>query len=106
MKQRKKKDVYTEFIDSETEEYVKSKGVQEQQYAFYLRFLGSWFTPCKHCQEKIDKKMVSTDEFRIGDGRSPIEFKREWVSNDDEWKEVERRKATKEEKESDYIYWI
>jgi len=61
-----------EYID-ETGFYVKVKHRKIERYAFYLRFIGKWFMPCKKCQVRI-KKLLQTSELHISADKATVHF--------------------------------
>jgi hypothetical protein len=92
----------SEFID-EKGEYVKKENTKEEKWGFYLRFCGQWFYPCKADQEKLKNLVLNSSRMTIGnkDYLQPIELSMAFdFPNDEDWKEVERRKPTKKELET------
>lgn len=90
-----------ESIDEETGEYVKSECREIEQLGFYIRIMGVNFVPCECCQRKLIKEMMASKQWTIGnkDTNPPVELWRKYEIDDNAWREIERRKPTKEEKE-------
>ena len=97
----RKKTFIFESIDFEKTppEYTKSKGVEVDRIAFYIRFIGEWFTPCMECQRELKRKIAMSKEWTLGnkDYEPPVELKRSFEIDDDSWEDLERHKATKDE---------
>jgi len=62
-----------EHIDRESGHYIKTKYRKVEEYAFYLRFIGNWFHPCKKCQGHL-KKLLQTVELHISTDKATIHF--------------------------------
>jgi len=94
------KQFYFENID-ENGDYVKSKGRDIEQLGFYIRIMQLNFIPCPHCQKRLIKEMMESKQWSIGnkDTDPPVELWRKFELDDNAWEEVERHKATEEEKE-------
>ena len=89
-----------ESIDEEGN-YVKSQGREVEQIGFYIRSMHTNFIPCECCQRRLIKEMMNSKNWNIGnkDTEPPVELYRKFEIDDDAWKELEKRKATKEDKE-------
>jgi len=95
----RRKKTTNEYIDDETDEYVKSEGERVENYGFWLRFISEWFHPCDKCQQELSNLLINANQMIIGnkDYAQPIELKRGFDIDDNSWKEVERRPATKKD---------
>jgi len=62
-----------EYVDKESGHYVKTKYRKVERYAFFLRFIGEWFHPCKKCQARI-KKVLQTVELHISTDKATVHF--------------------------------
>lgn len=82
-------------------EYVKTEGLEQVFYTFWLRFIQERFTPCPDCQEKLHKTLTNSKYFYLGnkDYEPPVAFERGWDTIDEAWEEIERHTAT----EKDFI---
>jgi len=92
----------TQYIDGETKEYVKEEYLKTHLVRLYLRFCQNWITLCQEDQDKIYNAMVQSGNIILGNSSYDpgVELRIQYDSIDDSWKEVERRKATKEELEN------
>ena len=88
-----------EGVDDEGN-YVKLKYRKIEEYSFYLRFLGEWFTPCETCQRRIKKLLLESDDLILGNRsyKPPVEFRRRLVTDDDSYETLEERPATPEDR--------
>ena len=95
-----------EFIDDETGEYVKSTCTEYGRFRFFLRPFKEWFYPCEKCQKKLYQKTYGADSLYLGNKsyEPAIELSRDWVVNDDTWKELERKPGTLENYKKVYGY--
>ena len=95
----RRKTTIHEYIDDETDEYIKSTGERVENYGFWLRFISEWFHPCDKCQQNLSDLILNAKQMIIGnkDYAQPIELKRQFDIDDDSWKEVERRTSTKKD---------
>ena len=86
---------YLETIDDEKGEYVKSVTTETDTIRFYLGPFGEWFTPCEEDQEKLKKLLEKADPLSVlkGANRS-IKLERHWLTDDNAWKDIERRQPT------------
>jgi len=89
-----------ESIDDEGN-YVKSECREIEQVGFYIRIMQLQFVPCEVCQRRLIKEMMKSKQWSIGnkDTEPPVELWRKFEIDDKAWKELEKRKATKEDKE-------
>ena len=96
-----------EDIDDEGN-YFKTKYREIEEYSFYLRFLGKWFTPCEECQRRIKKLMLESDDMILGNRsyEPPVEFRRRLVTDDNSYQTLEERPATEEDKKRLGFYGI
>ncbi|MHA1267929.1 MAG: hypothetical protein ACTSRS_22085 [Candidatus Helarchaeota archaeon] len=87
-----------EYVD-DTGRYVKTKYREVEEYSFYLRFAGKWFTPCKECQRRLKQLLAESDDIILGnkDYEPPVEFRRRKVTDDESWIMLEERLATLED---------
>jgi len=83
---------------NEEGKYIKAKYREIEEFSFFLRFIGSWFIPCKECQEKI-KELVRNKDMILGNKsyEPPVEFQHRFVIDDFSWVTLEERKATKKD---------
>jgi len=81
--------------------YVKISGREIEQLGFYIRTMHVNFVPCECCQRAIIKDIHKSKNWNIGnkDTEPPVELWRKFELDDKAWKEIEKRKATKEDKE-------
>jgi len=88
-----------EWINEETGEYEKNRGVEECRYKLYLRFIKTHFIPCDDCQTKLNDLIYNAQNFYLGNKsyEPAIEMNKQWVIDDDSWIELEKREATKED---------
>lgn len=80
MKTRIKTD---EFIDDETGEYVKVKGLEKEIFSFYLKFIKEYFYPCNKCQEEIAEKFASPIMMHIEKYYTPVFMERRYPKKHD-----------------------
>lgn len=87
--------------DIEGLDYVKTEGLQQLFYKFWLRFISKGFKPCPECQEQLHETISQADNLYLGnkDYLPLITLERHWEVIDKAWKEVERHTAT----EKDFI---
>ena len=91
------------FIFEEVDEdgnYRKSSCREIEQVGFYIRIFHEQFIPCKQCQLELQKIIRNADSWTIGnkDTEPAIELWRKFEIDDNAWKEIEKRKATLEDK--------
>jgi hypothetical protein len=98
MKELEEKWLIWEYVD-DTGNYVKTKYREIEEYSFYLRFIGKWFTPCKECQQKLKELLLNSEDMILGNKsyEPPIEFRRRIVTDDYSWITLEERPATEED---------
>lgn len=89
-----------EYVD-EKGNYTKSEGREIEQLGFYIRMMHTDFIPCECCQRRLIKEMMKSKQWSIGNKETepPVELWRKFEIEDSSWKELEKRKATKEDKE-------
>jgi hypothetical protein len=89
-----------EFVD-EDGNYIKSESREIEQLGFYIRCMALQFCPCVACQKRLIKEMHDSKQWSIGnkDTDPPVELWRKFEIDDNAWKQIEKHKATKEEKE-------
>ena len=88
-----------EYIDDETDEYVKSTAFAHPRFRFYLRAFKAWFYPCEECQKKLHDIIQIGDSLYLGNKEyePAIELSRDWVTDEETTIELERRLPTKED---------
>lgn len=62
-----------EYLEMEKGNYVKTKYTKIEQWAFYLRFIGEWFYPCKKDQLKL-KEILLNAQISIDQTNAKIGF--------------------------------
>lgn len=104
---RRKKEEY-ECLEGKEPMYVRSTMEKVEQYGFYLRFIQRHFIPCSECQIKLDKLIKNASHMNLGNKNydPPVELWKKYEIDDNSWKEIERRPATKEEIEILKDTWI
>jgi len=91
----KTREYHLESIDDETSEYVKSVTTETDTIRFYLGPFGKWFTPCEEDQERLMKLLEKADPLNVlKEANRSIKLEREWLTDDQAWKEIERRQPT------------
>ena len=76
--------------------YIKSEGLKQEIYSFYLRFLGEHFIPCDSCQDELHEFLYNSSKFIVGNNSytPSVEFSRKFEIVDEAWKELVNRPAT------------
>ena len=99
----KTRETILEDIDDETGEYVKSVTTETDTIRFYLGPFGKWFTPCEEDQKNLKALIDKVNPLEVlKRGTKSIRLERDWIIDDNAWKDIERRQPTIDDFKSIY----